>query len=392
MINSLLRMFCFLLLVSFVLLSCKTKPVLKYQLTINDGYSNSYEYFSGDTVHIFSRNEATNELFSTWSGDTTNLNLQNEWHSFFIMPARNLTLSASFNPINYSLTYEKIKGKNSLKNVYYNFPQNHKGIVYLFHGAYGNAASWTNYIENISMIKELISNKFAVIITESEAVRWDAATLDSINNVDFANLKAITDTFYNRGATNRSIPRYTIGQSNGGSFSISFASFFKLKASVAYCASGGATGGVVNTTTTPILFCLQGKDNNSTMGASGNSSAISNSKALTFKGVCSHYHINDPSPLYEYRFSRNPLISNNLSQQIFSEIKNNSLLNEKKYFLGNANWTTSNAQPQNFPIISSLNTSQKNIIDEQISCITADHQFYSDYKKATIDFLNNQCQ
>jgi len=392
MINSLLRMLCLFLSVSFVLLSCKTKPVLKYQLTLNDGYSNSYEYFSGDTVHIFSRNEATNELFSTWSGDSTNLNLQNEWHSFFVMPARNVSLSANFIPINYSLTYEKIKGKNSLKNVYYNFPLNHKGIVYLFHGAYGNAASWTNYIENISMIKELISNKFAVVITESEAVRWDAATLDSINNVDFANLKAITDTFYNRGATNRSIPRYTIGQSNGGSFSISFASFFKLKASVAYCASGGATGGVVNTTTTPILFCLQGKDNNSTMGASGNSSAISNSKALTFKGVCSHYHINDPSPLYEYRFSRNPIISNSLSQQIFNEIKNNSLLNDKNYFLENANWTTSNAQPQNFPIISSLNTSQKNIIDEQISCITADHQFYSDYKKATIDFLNNQCR
>jgi hypothetical protein len=242
------------------------------------------------------------------------------------------------------------------------------------------------------MIKELISNKLGVIITESESNSWVASTLDSVNNVDFANLKAITDTFYNRGITNRNIPRYTIGQSNGGSFSISFATYFKLKASVAYCSSGGATGGVVNTTTTPILFCLQAKDNNPIMGASGNSNAIANSKALTFKGVCSRYHINVPTPLYEYRFSRNPLISNSLSQQIFNEIKNNSLLNDKNYFLENANWTIFNAQPQNFPIISSLNTSQKNIIDEQISCITADHQFYSDYKKATIDFLNNQCR
>lgn len=322
------------------------------------------------------------------------------------MPASNLQFTANFKTVNSTLTYEKIRGKNNLKDVYYVFPANHKGIVYLFHGSNGSTSSWTSNQENKNLIKDLIANGFAVIITESEeetlntdingdgSLRWDASTLDSNLNVDFANLKSITDTFYNRGYSNRSINRYCLGQSNGGSFSISFGYFFNLKAAVAYCSSGGATGGAVNITTTPIMFCLAGADNNTTMGLTGNANAISNSQSISSRGVCSKYHTNNPSPLYDQRFARNSIISSTLSTQIFNEIKNNNFLNTKNYFIGyiQSLWNAVAATPLNFPVISALSTSQKNVVEEQIRCVTADHQFYSEYNKSAIQFFNYQCQ
>lgn len=322
------------------------------------------------------------------------------------MPASNLQFTANFKAVNATLTYEKIRGKNNLKDLYYVFPINHKGIVYLFHGANGSTSSWTSNQENKNLIKDLIADGYAVVITESEeetlntdingdgSLRWDASTLDSNLNVDFANLKAITDTFYNRGYTYRGINRYCLGQSNGGSFSISFGYYFNLKASIAYCSSGGATGGAVNNTTTPTMFCLQGADNNSTMGLSGNANAISNSQSISSRGICSKYRTNNSSPLYDQRFARNAIISSTLSTQIFNEIKNNNFLNTKNYFNGyiQSLWNAVAATPQNFPVISGLSTSQKNVVEEQIRCVTADHQFYSEYNKAAIQFFNYQCQ
>lgn len=322
------------------------------------------------------------------------------------MPASNLQFTANFKTVNSTLVFEKIRGKINLKDVYYVFPANHKGIVYLFHGSNGSTSSWTGNQENKNLIKDLIAEGFAVIITESEeetlntdtngdgSLRWDASTLDSNLNVDFANLKAITDTFYNRGYTNRGMNRYTLGQSNGGSFSISFGYYFNLKASIAFCSSGGATGGAVNITTTPTMFCLAGADNNSTMGLSGNANAITNSQSISSRGVCSKHHTNNPSPLYDQRFSRNSIISAIVSTQIFNEIKNNNFLNTKNYFIGyiQALWNAVAATPQNFPVISALSTSQKNVVEEQIRCVTADHQFYSEYNKSAIRFFNYQCQ
>jgi len=397
----------------FFLFSCKKDPVTStpidenktYTVTVNEGYG-SGTFKVGDTVQIWSRNMNATETFLAWTGDTLSIKDRNEWHSWFVMPANNVVLTATFMPVNFIMQYEKIKGAVNLKNVYYVFPANHKGIVYLFHGSNGSATYWTKNYENFSLVKDLVADGFAVIITEAEEVtlnndtngdgsfRWVTSTIDSTNNIDFANLKAITDTFYQRNYSNRSIPRYCIGQSNGGSCSISFGYCFKLKACVAYCASGGATGGAVSSTTTPTLFCLQGADNNSVMGLSGNANAISNSQAISRRSICSKYFVNPASPLYENRFARNTIISSSLSTQIFNEIKNNNLLTSKNYMKVYAKdlWSAVSASSSRFPVIAALSTDQKAVVDEQISCVAADHQFYSDNNKSSINFLNNQCQ
>ena len=378
---------------------------INYTVSVTNGYGTG-TYKVGDSVHVWARNCSTTETFTNWTNDSALLKGKNEWHSWFIMPAQNINLTANIKTVSYQLIYEKIKGKSVLKNVYYYFPANSKGLVYLFHGSNGSASNWTKNYENTAILKDLVAENFAVIITEAEEVtlnndtngdgslRWNTSTLDSSTNLDFANIKAISDTFYNRGYSNRTIPRYCIGQSNGGSAAIAVGSFFKMKAIVAYCASGGATSSLLNTTNTPIKFCLQQWDNNSVMGQQGNTNAIGNSSGLLARGVCSGYDVNVSSPVYPNRFSRNILISDNLSTSIFNELKTNNLLTEKNFLKGYAQnlWDAVKANPSKYPVVATLSADQMAIVDEQLSCTSADHQFYSDLNKKTIRFLLLPCQ
>ena len=375
-----------------------------FTLTVNNGYGTA-TYNTGDTVHIWSKECTNSQSFTKWAGDTTAFSGRNEWHTWFIMPAHNVTVTALFQSVNYSMKYEKIKGKDILKNVYYNLSPSNKGIVYLFHGAGGSASYWVDNYEPVALIKDLLANGFGVIITEAEEVslnkdlngdgglRWNTSLLDSNTNVDFANIKVITDTFYNRGLANRSLPRYSVGQSNGGSCSIAVSAYFGFKAGVAYCAAGGAAGTALSITKTPILFCLEQLDNNSLMGIAGDANAINQSNTLKSRGICSAYFTNITSPLYPERFARNSVISVSLSQQIFAEIKANNLLDSKNHLPGYYNRLTDavKAKPQNFPVISSLTGAQQNVVYEQLNCVTTAHQFFSDHNINTIRFLNNPC-
>ena len=391
-----------------IMVSCTpttvTSPISNsgpFTVTVNNGYG-SATYNAGDTVHIWSRECSNSETFTHWTGDTLSFAGKNEWHTWFIMPPQNITVTAGFQPINYNMTHEMIMGKNLLKNVYYNLSLTNKGIVYLFHGAGGSASYWVDNYEPVALLKDLIANGFGIIITEAEEVslqsgggtpRWNTTTLDSNANADFANLIAITDTFCNRGFTRHNLPQYSIGQSNGGSASIAVSSYFGFKAGVAYCAAGGAAGSALSASYTPILFCLEQLDNNSLMGQAGDANAISNSGTLKGRGICSAYFINIPSPLYPERFARNPVITVSQSQQIFAEIKANNLLDAKNHFSGYYARLTSaiKANPKGFPVTNALTPAQQNVVYEQLNCVTTAHQFFSDHNKITIQFLNNPC-
>jgi hypothetical protein len=130
------------------------------------------------------------------------------------------------------------------------------------------------------------------------------------------------------------------------------------------------------------------------MGQQGNANAISNSDALKSRGVCTGYNINISSPIYPSRFSRNVLISETTSTLIFNELKTNNLLTDKNLLKGYAQnvWDAVKLTPQKFPTIATLTTDQLAVVDEQLSCTTADHQFYSDANKKMIQFLIMQCQ
>jgi len=200
-------------------------------VTVINGYG-SGRYKVGDTVDVWSNALAPDSVFNAWTGYNNLLNNAGEWHSSFIMPQSDVTLKASCNYLApFALKYEKIKAINNLKNVYYYFPAAHKGIVYLCHGTGGSAQNLVNNLEWKQMINDLVYAGYAIVVTEAEEVtlnqdlngdgkiRWAQLPVDTTANVDYGNIRALTDTFYARGYTQRSVPRYSIGMSNGGGFS-----------------------------------------------------------------------------------------------------------------------------------------------------------------------------
>lgn len=374
-------------------------------VTVNNGYG-SGKYKAGDTVHIFSVACTDNQLFDTWSGaDISLLNGKDEWHTWFIMPARNLAFTGSLKTINpVTLNFELIRGRDRLKPVYYYFPSGHKGFVFLLHGTGGNAQSVVNSYEFKQLIKDLVTDNFGVIVTESEEsttgidangdgkIRWAPYPADTLTNVDYVNIRNITDTFYNRGVTSRSKFRFSIGMSNGGAYSAALSAVYSYKSGISYCAPGGAL--VAMNSVTPLQFCMARFDNNENVGPQGNADALSNSQTLIGRGICSRYLIKEHCPLYPERFARRGDISLAKSAALFNELKSKGYLDIRNYFTGFSDVLVNayTANPASFPELNSLTLLQKLFVVEQIDLSVSDHQMYSDYNRATLRFLNYLCQ
>ncbi len=375
-----------------------------FTVAVANGYG-SGKYKTGDTVHIFSVAYSTSQLFDTWtSTDASLLNGKDEWHTWFIMPAKNLAFTGSIKNITpVTLVLEQIRGRDRFKPVYYFFPPGHKGFVLLLHGSGGTAQHFVSSYEYQQLIKDLVTDNFGVIVTEAEEattgidangdgkLRWETLPYDSLTNVDYANIKIITDTFYNRGVTNRSKLRYSAGMSNGGNFSSYLSALFSYKAGISYCAPSGAP--IATISTTPLQFCMARFDNHENVGPTGNANALANSQTLTSRGICSKYLMQEHSPLYPERFARKGDITIAKSIALFNELKSKGFLNSKNYFTGfsEALTTAYQANPGSFPELNSLTVLQKLTVIEQIDLAVSDHQMFSDYNRATLKFLNTQC-
>jgi hypothetical protein len=401
-----------LLFVSFLVACSKNSTsnnppatVDSFTVSVTNGYGGG-KYKTGDTVHIFSTTYSDNQLFDTWSSaDASLLNGKDEWHTWFIMPQKNVSFSGSIKNISpVTLTFEQVMGRDRLKPVYYYFPSGHKGFVFLLHGTSGNAASVVNSYEFRQLVKDLVNDNFGVIITEAEEsttgidangdgkIRWATYPVDTINNVDYANIRIITDTFYNRGITARSKFRYSVGMSNGGAYSATLSAAYHYKAGVSYCAPGGTL--VAQTSTTPFQFCMARFDNNENVGPTGNANALENFQTLTGRGICSKYFMKEHCPLYPERFARRGDITIAKSGSLFQELRTKGYLNNKNYFIGYSDTLVNAylANPSSFPELNSLTGLQKLFVIEQVDLSVSDHQMYSDYNRATLRFLNLQCQ
>jgi len=347
----------------------------------------------------------SNNVFDSWSGYNSLLENSGEWHNRFIMPSQNVTVTAAQKAITpFSLHYEKIRGANILKNVYYYFPSGHKGIVYLLHGTGGSAQNLVNNFDWMQMINDLVTAGYAIIVTEMEEVslntdlngdgliHWNLVPADTINNPDYRNMRVLADTFYTRGYSNPSIPLYSIGMSDGGAFSAALSYIFKFAGGVSYCAPTGSL--ITSTSTTPLQFCMAKYDNNSTVGAAGDAEAQTNSNALTSRGICSKFFSHDHSPVYPQRFARWSGISLSLSASLYNELKANHWLNSKNYLTAASDTIGASIQanPSAYPVASSLNIVQYTFFTGQLDIMYAAHQFYSDYDKTTIHFLGTPCQ
>jgi hypothetical protein len=313
--------------ITFIIFSISGIYSQTYNLTVIGGYG-SGTFQTGDTVHIWSVAYDTTKTFLHWTGDIQYLERTNEWHTTLVMPNQDISVSSVIsNMPAYTINYEQIKGANNLKKVYYSFPANLKGIIYLFHGTGGNASNWISMVEYRSFVNAAIADSFGIIVTEAEEItlnndlnddgklRWQTFPIDTINGIDYLNIKAITDTFINRGNFTSITPKFSVGMSNGGSFSAAISYVYNYQAGISYCAS--SSQGIFSVRNNPFAFRMAKYDDNSEVGPQGNYEAWQNDSILNARNICHDYEIHDRQPIYPERFARISGISITASQAIF---------------------------------------------------------------------------
>ena len=373
-----------------------------FNLTVNNGYG-SGTYQAGDTVHIWSVAYDSTKTFGQWSGDVASLHRPKEWHTTLTMPNQNISVTAVIdNMPAYSITYELMQGLNNPFNVYYYFPPNPIGIVYLFHGTGGSAENFIYGVENRSFTNAAIARGYAVVSMDAEEVtlnqdidgdggrRFMTYPIDTINNVDYRNIKKITLEFINRGWITASTPRFSIGMSAGAVFSAATSAIWNFTG-VGYCAKAQNTG--FNVRLSPFAFRLSRYDDNASYNYPvGLQQAMANVAELESRGICNDLYENDRQPIYPERFARATGISVANSILIFDELVVNNQIDTNGFAL-NSSVIKANvlANPSAYPTIVSFVNSGITGMVSQIGASNAEHSFYSDYNAATLDFFADPC-
>jgi len=373
-----------------------------FNLTVNNGYG-SGTYQAGDTVHIWSIAYDSTKTFGQWTGDISSLHRPKEWHTTLTMPNQNMSVTAVIdNMPTYSITYELMAGLNNPFNVYYYFPASPIGIVYLFHGTGGSAENFIYGVENRSFTNAAIARGYAIVSMDAEEVtlnqdidgdggrRFMTQPIDTINNVDYRNIKKITIEFINRGWITPSTPRFSIGMSAGSNFSAATSYIWNFTGA-GYCSRAQNTGFDVRLS--PFAYRLARYDDNPSYNYPiGLQQATANVALLDSRGICNDLYENDRQPIYPERFARVPGISVANSILMYNELVVNNQIDANGFAL-NSSVIEANvlANPSAYPTIVSFVNSGITGMVSQIGASNAEHSFYSDYNAATLDFFADPC-
>jgi poly(3-hydroxybutyrate) depolymerase len=386
--------------------SDRQAPVEKLNVNVNGGYG-SGRYAPGETVHVWSAVSTTNGVALPWTGDSTLLKNPNEWTSSFVMPSREVTLTADTVQQELQLTVESYKGSTSVeKTVRYYFPPAMKGLVVMSHGTGGNS----RYIENtetFAIALALVRRGFGVLSTEAEEsvagdlnadgkTRWQTAFTP--NNTDLKNLSVLISGLEDRGLLKADTPKFALGMSNGGAFShflgaigaSNVASTFpklRFNAVVGYCAD--ATQVFKNNgSNTPSAWYMCGNEDNPEVSLS---EARNSERKVAAAGTPTEYLENAATPLYSERFTRIGGVSAQTSASIADELRAAGYVDQNGFLSRDGDEIALEiAQPKNaarFPAILALPESDQNRVRNQLKVLRAEHAQYADQTYRNIAFF-----
>ena len=364
----------------------------EFVLEVENGYG-SGEFSSGDTVHIWSNATHGFTVFTNWTDLNNVLHDNDEWHTTFVMPSEDVSITGNYTLLdNISLNYEQIQCVNSIKNVYYAIPENHIGVIFLFHGTGGHGSAWFTKIENINFTKDALERNFIVIATDSEEttlgdlnndgyLRWLTLPPNVNNNIDIGNVSALIDTFKNRNVINNSDPIFALGMSNGSNFSPSVSYALDFNGTAAYCSKGIPE--LYEVSNIPTIFLIAENDN-----VSDNAITIENYNLLVQREINTDLYRNISKPLYPERFMRIDDIDYNTSISIFYEIDSAGFLTDDMLVLGFDNLLQIMLSNESmFPVYNNLSINLQYGINGQLKNTLAEHAFFSDYNNNVLDFF-----
>ena len=366
----------------------------KFQLTVQNGYGSGY-YSPGDTVHIWSRELASDEVFTEWASpisdhDRSLLRVPDEWHTTVVMPKRDVTLQAQIEEITIPpYTIDTIKTELDVVITRTLTPERPVGTIALFHDEHGMADDWLTDVEKYQFVKDALKSQFTIALFESiestlgdqnsdGKLQWLLTPLSTENQ----DLNEVTTGIDELTSTTSSL--FTLGVGNGGDFASGVSAVLKHKGSGLFCA-GGLEDAYMQFNV-PTIFCLATNDsNNITL----NSVALDHYQQLQSNGVKTEYIAHSPSPLYPQRFARIEGIDTNLSRQMFNEIKGVGFIGERGYLQTQPSiiLATIRSNSASYPVIGSLSATLLEQVEEQLNATYSEHEFYSDINKTVLRFF-----
>jgi len=377
-----------------------------FTLEVAGGYG-SGAYRAGATVHVWAAASTTSEVVLPWTGDAALLAEPTEWHTTFVMPARDVRLASNREAEAVTLTVETFNGSTSRpKTVRYYFPPGMRGVVLFSHGT-GGSNTFIEGTEPFALALALVRAGYGVMGTEAEEAvagdlngdgkeRWFAsAKAFRADNVDLRNLETLFASFESRGLIPANTPKFALGMSAGGSFShflgtVSASAVagdfprLRFAAVVSYCADAtAARSGPMSTTPSAWFMC--GSEDNPEVS---NDEAFENYQTLSGRGIPADYTEHPPSPLYDERFARIAGISVGTSRAMAAELRAAGFVDDGGFLDtdGDAIGQFVMANPGQFPTIVSQSDSL-GAIRSQVKAMRAEHAMYADYTQRNIDWF-----
>ncbi len=273
------------------------------------------------------------------------------------------------NELGFAPMKEKINGRT----FYFYFPENIKGIIYIFHGAGGSARNWFMNIEKVRFIHDAVKKGFGIAVPESldrNERRWD---FKETGNPDIDLLGKMRNLFISGGTVSGDISQFGIGMSNGGYFVVLAGYSLGFRGLAVYSSPGHMEIFEKEDFNIPVVFNI---------GASDPFFPVEeieeNGEFLKNKGVSIEINIRRKKTLSQRRFTRIPGVKSSRSKEIFSIFKDNGFLDERNYLsIGDKDRNWIKYLPAKY------NSIAGDILGQLIA-VNGGHTFMSDFNKQTL--------
>jgi len=344
-------------------------PPKTFALTVANG-SGGGEYPATTVVHIWADPPPEGSVFDRWTGDLEPLIDRYAAHTTLVMPAGKVAVKAAWKRAPSCAPQSESLGGVEVARC---LPDRHSGVILLFHGGEGTAASFFRNTEPRLFAADAAAAGFGLIALDSanrEKKTWELQFKGE--NPDMRNLRAVLADLARRRLIARDEPVYALGVAGGGIFAARVAQRLPCKAAAIFFAPGALPPRYEVPT---IWLMAQNAVNRQPR-------ALAEYTALAQRRVAAKFEVNDPSPVYPLRFQRIRGVGAEESREIYRYLRDKRYLDARDMLAEDpesSGWETT--LPERFARL-------RGAIREQLDVCYGLARFYSDFDNRILDFFN----
>ncbi|MEM6559853.1 MAG: SBBP repeat-containing protein [Myxococcota bacterium] len=370
----------------------------KYTLIVTDGYG-SGRYAPGEIVHISSRVAPLQEAHLRWTGD---IEVDNEWHTTFVMPARDIALTAEVASVSFEREDSDYLGMSDTVKTRRLFTPAASpiGLLLLLHGT-GGSSAMVDRTEVHAFVLDAVQEGFSVVALDSEEtasgqdingdgnLRWNTELTET--NVDLANINNVLVKLRSEGYLDASMTLHAFGTSNGGGMATTLGGVadsdgadafpeLRFHSVASMCAAGQAATAFTRTASSWWMCGEQAQ------AVLKNSQALASSFALQQRAVRSSTTVQGPWPLLPEHLLRLPNVGTQDAADLHADLISFGAIDESgKVLMNSADLIREVSLEDLSTTLLSAEISRE--LRSQLDMHYAEHEFFSTRSQGILRFL-----